>query len=415
MTTQGSTDVPFGEAVRFWARLGFISFGGPAGQIAIMREELVVRRRWIDEASFLHALNFCMLLPGPEAQQLASWLGWRLHGLLGGLVAGLLFILPGAVLMTVLAALYVRYGATPAVNALLWGVQAAVLAIVIAALVRLAARTLRWAIAWTIAAAALAAILLGVSYPSVVLGAAALGAMALRSSEPRSVRDGTIGTRAGLGRSALILLAGVLLAGAVYALLPAGRLADMATFFTGAALVTFGGAYAVLPYVAQASVEHYGWLAPADLVHALALGESTPGPLILVLAFIAFLGGASDPAASAPLVGGAAAAAVALFFTFLPSFVLVLAGAPLVDWTERQPWLAAALSGITSAVVGVMAALALYLARHILWRGEGPATLDGLQLALVIAALAALTLFRQSLMRVLVAALAVGAVRLAVG
>jgi chromate transporter len=411
MTADAASGVRFGEAVRFWARLGCISFGGPAGQIAIMREELVVRRRWIDEASFLHALNFCMLLPGPEAQQLATWLGWRLHGVLGGLIAGLLFILPGAVLITALAALYVQYGATPAVSALLWGVQAAVLAIVIAALVRLAERTLQRATTWGIALAALAAILLGVSYPWVVVGAATLGAIALRTATPRSVRDNTSDTVATLGRGTVILLCGVLLAGAVYALLPAGRLADMATFFTGAALVTFGGAYAVLPYVAQASVEHYGWLAPSDLVHALALGESTPGPLILVLAFIAFLGGASDPAASVPLVAGVAAAAVALFFTFLPSFVLVLAGAPLVAWTERQPWLAAALSGITAAVVGVMAALALYLARHTLWRGDGSGALDLPQLVLALAALVALTVFRQSLGRVLVAALAVGALR----
>ncbi len=400
----------FGEAARFWARLGLISFGGPAGQIAIMREELVVRRRWIDEASFLHALNFCMLLPGPEAQQLATWLGWRLHGVLGGLVAGLLFILPGAILITALAALYLHFGSTSAVKALLWGVQAAVLAIVITALVRLGGRTLERPAAWVIAMLALLAVLSGVSYPWVVLAAAAMGWAALRTSFVGEARAETraVSLRWSLG----VMLVALLLGGLVYALLPAGRLAEMARFFTGAALVTFGGAYAVLPYVAQASVEHYGWLGAADLVHALALGESTPGPLILVLGFIAFLGGASDPAAATPLLGGVTAAAVALFFTFLPSFALVLAGAPLVAWTERQPWLAAALSGITAAVVGVMAALAVYLAEHILWRGDWRGVPDGAQFALVLAALIALTVFGQSLVRVLLAALAVGALRL---
>jgi chromate transporter len=421
------------EALRFWLKLGFVSFGGPAGQIAIMHTELVERRSWISERRFLHALNFCMVLPGPEAQQLATYLGWLLHRTWGGLAAGLLFVLPSMAILIALAWIYVAFGDLPLVAGLFYGIKPAVVAIVLHAAWRIGGRTLKNGALWAIAAAAFVALFaFDVPFPAIVLGAALLGVIGGRlwprrfmpgggghavgtstAHAPALIDDDTPPpaharlTRAGLARVVGLGLA--LWVGAM-ALLAArfgidGLLTQMGWFFTKAALLTFGGAYAVLPYVYQGAVEHYGWLTGPQMIAGLALGETTPGPLIMVVAFVGFVGAWQAPmfGAESMLASGVLAACVVTFFTFLPSFVFILAGAPLVESSHGNLRFTAPLTAITAAVVGVIVNLALFFARHVFWPQGMTGEIDGPALAIAGAALLALFRFKLGVIPVIAA------------
>ena len=409
-----------GEAFRYWFRLGWISFGGPAGQIAIMHRELVDERRWISESRFLHALNYCMVLPGPEATQLATYIGWLMHRTSGGLVAGILFVLPSLAVLIALSWLYVAFGSVPIVAGVLYGIKPAVVAIVLHAAWRIGSRALRhWAL-WLIAAAAFVAIFaFEVPFPAIVVAAGVLGALGGRGWPHAFSRDAAHGGAGGMHAPALIddatptpeharytpaRLVRVVAVFVVVWLVALGTLAaafgwtstlaQMGWFFTKAALLTFGGAYAVLPYVYQGAVESFGWVTAPQMIDGLALGETTPGPLIMVVAFVGFVGAWTHVAlgAAAPFVAGAAGACVATFFTFLPSYLFILAGGPLVESTHGQLRFSAPLTGITAAVVGVIVSLALFFASHVFWpRGATGAT-DFV--ALAIALLAAVALFR---------------------
>jgi chromate transporter len=380
MNLAAPAPVTFGEAFRFWLKLGFISFGGPTGQIAIMHQELVERRRWISENRFLHALNFCMVLPGPEATQLATYIGWLMHRTWGGIVAGTLFVLPSVFILIALSWIYVTYGNVPLVAGIFYGIKPAVVAIVLAAAWRIANRALKHLALWGLAAAAFVAIFaFDAPFPVIVLGAGIIGYLGGRvfpgifSSRnehkktngfgPALIDDDTptpahalfswakLGAYVGAG----LTLWGLLMAALVAAGGWDGTLAQMGFFFSQAALLTFGGAYAVLPYVYQGAVEHYGWLTGPQMIDGLALGETTPGPLIMVVAFVGYLG------------AGTAGALVATFFTFLPSFIFIFAGAPFVETTHGNLKFSAPLTGITAAVVGVIVNLALFFAGHVLW------------------------------------------------
>ncbi|AFY28260.1 chromate efflux transporter [Cyanobium gracile] len=376
-------------AARFWLRLGLVSFGGPAGQIALLHAELVERRRWLSERRFLHALNYCMLLPGPEATQLATYLGWLMHGLGGALIAGGLFLLPSVVVLLSLSAIYALWGQLPALAAVFWALKPAVLGIVLQAAWRLGRRTLHNPALALIAAVACLALAVGrVPYPALIIATALVGWIGgrLRPALFRGPSPQTPGAPGGatppeaalhgddtptpaharfcwpgLG---LTLLGGGAALGLPLALLTLaggwdGQLATMARFFTKVALVSFGGAYAVLPYVAQGAVDTYGWLDAAQMVDGLALGETTPGPLIMVVAFVGFMGGWNG---SGTLSAGVVAALVVVWFTFLPSFLFILAGGPLVEASREDLRVGAPLTAITAAVVGVIVSLALYLA-----------------------------------------------------
>ncbi|MBE7941899.1 MULTISPECIES: chromate efflux transporter [Ramlibacter] len=415
--------VSFREALRFWLWLGFVSFGGPAGQIAVMHRELVERRRWISERRFLHALNYCMLLPGPEAQQLATYIGWLMHRTWGGVVAGGLFVLPSLVLLVALSGVYAAWGQVPVIAGLFYGIKPAVVAIVLQAVWRIGSRTLRdprqVPLLWAIALGSFVAIaFLQVGFPWVVGAAALLGWAGARvwpaqfpggrghapapvpPGEPFVIDDDTptpVHARFSRGGLVRVVLAGAALWALPLALLVAlggwqGPLARMAVFFTKAALLTFGGAYAVLPYVFQGAVEQFHWLTAAQMMDGLALGETTPGPLIMVVAFVGFVGGWTKQVLGPDALfwAGALAASVATWFTFLPSFLFILAGGPLVEATHGNLRFTAPLTGITAAVVGVIASLGLFFLVHVGWP-DGHAV-DGA--ALVIAAGAAVALLR---------------------
>ncbi len=433
-------------AYAFWLKLGFVSFGGPAGQIALMHSELVERRRWISEARFLHALNYCMLLPGPEAQQLATYLGWLLHRTAGGVIAGALFVLPSLLILIVLSGIYTAYGEQPLIAGLFYGLKPAVTAIVLQAAVRIGSRTLKNGALWAIAAAAFVAIFaLGLPFPAIVLAAGLIGYVG-GQRVPRLFAAGGKGHAAGAGaaahapavidddtptpaharfssaRLAAVLAAGLLLWAAPLALLALlqgagwtqGTLAQMAWFFTKAALLTFGGAYAVLPYVYQGAVGQFGWLSPAQMIDGLALGETTPGPLIMVVAFVAFIGGwqAADLAAwlgpDRRFQAGALAALVVTWFTFLPSFVFILAGGPLVEATHGDLKFTAPLTAITAAVVGVIVNLALFFAYHVFWPMGWRGHFDIAAALLAVAAALALLRFKRSVIEVLVVSAGLG-------
>ena len=393
------TDAPapptFRQALAYWWRLGLVSFGGPAGQIALMHEDLVERRRWISERRFLHALNYCMVLPGPEAQQLATYLGWLMHRTAGGLVAGTLFVLPSLLLLIALSWAYLAWGHVPAVAGVLYGIKPAVTAIVVAAAVRIGTRALKNGWLWGIAAAAFVAIFaLGVPFPLIVVAAGLLGALGGRLAPARFAVGGGHGPAGGAHHPAVIdddtptppharftwarfgRVLGVTLAlwglaiGALALFVgPGAVLTQMAWFFTKAALLTFGGAYAVLPYVWQGAVEHFHWLTPAQMIDGLALGETTPGPLMMVVAYVGFVGGWTHAlfGPQAPLAAGIAAACVVTFFTFLPSFGFIFLGAPFIESTHGNLKFTAPLTGITAAVVGVIVNLAVFFAYHVLW------------------------------------------------
>ena len=363
---QEEGNVPFSDAARFWLRLGFVSFGGPAGQIAILHREVVERRGWIGERDFAGALNFCMLLPGPEALQLAVYLGWRLHGIRGGLVAGLGFIGPAIVLLLVLSWLYARYGSLPAAEGVLLGLKAAVLALVLQALVRIGRRALTTRLHVALAVAAFVALeLLRVPFPLIVLAAALIGlASAWRAPRPPL----EIASEPQRGRPLRVALAGLALwlaplVAVALALGPQSLWTRLYLFFTQAALVTFGGAYAVLGYVTQVLVDELGWLTAQQAVAGLALAETTPGPLVIVLQFMGFMAGWNQPGPLAPAAAAVLAALLASWATFLPSFVFIFLGAPWVERLQRMPRASAALAAVTAADVGIIATLLVLLAR----------------------------------------------------
>ncbi|MDF3215075.1 chromate efflux transporter [Mesorhizobium sp. M7A.F.Ca.CA.001.09.2.1] len=395
----GTVPVPaaptFTEAVKVWAKIGLLSFGGPAGQIALMHKELVEERRWIGERRFLHALNYCMLLPGPEAQQLAIYIGWLLHRTAGGLVAGILFVLPGALVMLALSSLYVLYGDVPLVAALFFGVKAAVLAIVVEAVVRISRRALKNRVMVSIAVAAFIAIYaLNVPFPLIVLLAGLTGwlgdriAPALFSGSAHGKDDvadfkGAVDlmfergelahvkpTRWHAPRTVAIWLP--LWLGPVLLIWwftgSASVWTEIGRFFSLMAVVTFGGAYAVLAYVAQAAVQSFGWLAPGEMVDGLGLAETTPGPLILVLQFVGFIAAFRHSGSLDPLVAGSLGALLTLWVTFTPCFFWIFLGAPYIEALRGNKALSAALGAITAAVVGVIMNLALWFALHVIFR-----------------------------------------------
>jgi chromate transporter len=405
------------QALRFWLKLGVISFGGPAGQIAIMHDELVERRRWISEGRFLRALNFCMALPGPEAQQLASYVGYSLHGTRGALAAGGLFVLPSFVLLVGLSAVYAAYGEVAVVGGVVRGLGAAVIALIVAAIVRIGGRVVRTPAALLVAVASFAAFVAGLPFPALIALGALIGwaagrrwPAALAQGDGHAIDAAAAGPPpegglAGLRRRAAIRLARTLviwLVPVAALLLAGGVVAELAGLFSVAALVTFGGAYAVLPFVADQAVSSFEWLSAEDMVAGLALGESTPGPLIMVNTFVGFLAGYN---VEGGLLWGIGGAAIATFCTFAPSFVLIINGAPLIDRIRAAGGLANALGGITLVVVGAIAGLAVFIARHTLVADDRP---DWLVVVLSAAAFLAIWRFRRSVVTVVLACAAAG-------
>jgi chromate transporter len=379
-----------GDATRVWFKIGCLSFGGPAGQIALLHREVVEERNWVSDRRFLHALNFCHLLPGPEAQQLAIYLGWLMHGPLGGFSAGLLFVIPGAAVMLALSLVYATLGSVPLIAALFYGLKSAVLVLVAEAVLRIGRRALKGRVAWTLAGTSFAALFLfNVPFPIVVLAAGLIGTLApgyfsggahgkakdgspalldaVLAADPGRAERFARGARiAGLASGALWLLPVILLTriGGVYA--------DVAWFFSKMAVVTFGGAYAVLAYVAQDAVQGYHWLSAPEMLSGLGLAETTPGPLILVLQFVGFLAGYRAPGSHSGIAGGVAASVLTLWVTFLPCFTFVFLGAPLLERLQGNRKLSGALSAVTAAVVGVVANLAVWFALHALFRRTVP-------------------------------------------
>ena len=368
--------VPWRQALAFWFRLGFISFGGPAGQIAIMQTELVEKRRWISQARFLHALNFCMLLPGPEAQQLAIYIGWLLHRTRGGIVAGLLFVLPSMFILWALSFVYVTYGNVPWVAAIFYGLKPAVLAIVAAAVIRIGRKALGNVAMWFIAAAAFVAIFyFQLPFPVVVFGALGFGFLWKTPAIARTT-DEALGepahTQPSFNRALRVAAIGLTLWWAPIFLAGIwqgwdGTLFREGVFFSKAAVVTFGGAYAVLPYVAQQAVEHYGWLQTGQMIDGLGLAETTPGPLIMVLQFVGYLGGWNQPGALPPFLAATLGALITTWATFVPCFLWVLLGAPYIERLRGNAKLSSALSAVTAAVVGVILNLAVWFGWHVIF------------------------------------------------
>lgn len=415
------TPISIAEAFWYWLKLGFISFGGPAGQIAIMHADLVEKRRWISEQRFLHALNYCMFLPGPEATQLAVYIGWLMHRTLGGIIAGTLFVLPSLVILGTLAWIYLVYGNVPAVAGILYGIKPAVVAIVLAAAWRIGSRTLKngWLIAIAVAAF-IAIAVIKLPFPFIILGAALIGLVGGRliphrfqiggaqnaahkqSYGPALIDDDTPTPEHALfspAKLTLLCLAGIGIGTIVWAALAAmpdstGALAQMGWFFTKAALLTFGGAYAVLPYVYQGAVETYQWLTPTQMIDGLALGETTPGPLIMIVAFVGFVGAWKKEVFGADhlLLAGISGACVATFFTFLPSFIFILAGGPIVESTRDNIRLTSPLTAISAAVVGVIVSLAVFFAEHVFHLFQPVAEWDLAAIAIAVAA--AVAIFR---------------------
>ena len=401
--------VSLARMTRVFGKIAALSFGGPAGQIALMHRVLVDEEKWVSERRFLHALNFCMLLPGPEAQQLATYIGWLMHGVPGGLIGGGLFILPGVAAIMALSVIYAIYGATPAIGGAFFGLKAAVLALVIAAIFRLAAKALKSAPQRAIALLAFIALALcNAPFPLVVLGAGLVGLLfAGQFAHAHGAADDAENAAAPAARQALraagvLALLWLLPVAALFVLLgPEDVYARIAVFFSKMAVVTFGGAYAALSYVAQQAVERFHWLAPAEMLDGLGMAETTPGPLIMVLQFVGFMAAFRNAGALPPLAAGALGGLLATFVTFVPCFLWIFAGAPYVERLRENTTLTAALSAISAAVVGVIGNLALWFATHFLFRAHwtlaplplqlpDPASLDIAALALSLAAGAAL-------------------------
>jgi chromate transporter len=412
------TSISLSQACRYWAKLGLISFGGPAGQIALMHQELVDKRKWISEKQFLHALNFCMLLPGPEAQQLATYIGWLLHGRWGGIIAGTLFVLPAFILMLVLGYSYMMFGSLPVAQAILWGIKPAVVALVAFAALRIAKKTLHHRSLFLIAAMALISVaVFNISFPIVIFFAGLIGWLLRHQIEPQDSANSPMLKSSSHSSSHAWLSVGIIglaifAVGITSLLVIFGQhhvLTSMAWFFTKSALLTFGGAYAVLPYISHALVDQYQWLTPAQMIDGLALGETTPGPLIMVISFVSFVAGWNQHifGTDALLASALAASAVATFFTFLPSFVMVLMGAPLIEASHQQLHLKAPLTGISAAVVGVIINLAIFFASHVFWHEH---RLDYWSLALAIVAFIVLQKQKASPLVVILACALIGAI-----
>ena len=427
--TEPPASVSLWQAFAFWLKLGFISFGGPAGQIAIMHEELVVRRRWLSEKRFLHALNYCMVLPGPEAQQLATYIGWLMHKTRGGIVAGVLFVLPSLLLLIALSWIYIAYGQVAWVAGLFYGIKPAVTAIVIQAAHRIGSRALKNNFLLGIAAASFVAIFaFNVPFPLIVLAAAIIGFVGGRKwPDSFSAGGGHAASQVNFGNSlinddtptpphaifSVKRLLQVLLAGLTLWAVPMGYLVmhngwdhtftQMSWFFTKAALLTFGGAYAVLPYVYQGAVEQFGWITATQMIDGLALGETTPGPLIMVVAFVGFVGGYVKAVLGPDslFLAGALAAMLVTWFTFLPSFIFILAGGPFVESTHNDLKFTAPLTAITAAVVGVIVNLALFFGYHTLWPQGFTGSVDIPSAFIAAGASLALLKFKRNVMQVI--------------
>ena len=443
MPTIGADGRPwpsFREAAVVWLRVAMLSFGGPAGQIAVMHRIVVEEKRWLGEARFLHALNFCMLLPGPEAQQLTIYLGWLMHQWRGGLVAGVLFVLPGMLAVMVLTCIYALYGEVDVVAAMFFGLKAAVLAIVLQAVVRIGKKALRNSVMATLAGLSFVGIFFfDTPFPVIIIAAALIGALSGRYGVQSFLGSGataTDGEGMGGGNSilgeevpdharpeasrvlgisvVLLLLWATPVIGLVLFLGPGNVFVDISVFFSKMAVVTFGGAYAVLAYVAQAAVETYGWLEPGEMLDGLGLAETTPGPLIMVTQFVGFLGAFRDAGGLTPLVAGVLGGLLTTWVTFVPCFLWIFMGAPYVEQLRQSQVLSAAFVAITAAVVGVILNLAVWFALHVMFKDVGTfeafglrvavpdlITLDPIAVALVVAALLAVFIFRVGMIALL--------------
>ena len=416
------------EAFPYWLKLGFISFGGPAGQISMMHQELVEKRRWISEHRFLHALNYCMLLPGPEAIQLAIYIAWLMHGVGGAIMAGVLFFMPAFVLLSALAAVYLNFGDVSLVQGIFYGIKPAVVAVVLFAAWRIGSKAIKNSLLGGIAAMAFVGIFFfKIDFPLIVLAAGILGAIGGKLAPAQFKGGGGHGAsnktygpaliddqtpppaHAAFSWSKLTVTTLIFLGIGVASLLALGSSADlykMGEFFTGAAFLTIGGAYAVLPYVYQGAVEHYGWLTGSQMIDGLALGETTPGPLIMVVTWVGYIGGVTKAVFDSPMTAGLAGAAVATFFTFLPSFWFIIAGGPMVEATRGELKFTAPLTAITAAVVGVIVNLAAFFAWHTFWP-QGTATepfaapFEWLPVIVAIAAFLAMWKYKQDIMKVI--------------
>ena len=426
--TSPPAPVTLGTAFKYWLKLGFISFGGPAGQISMMHQELVEKRRWISEHRYLHALNFCMLLPGPEAIQLAIYISWLMHGVKGAIVAGVLFFMPAFLLLSLLGGVYLAWGDVPLVQGIFYGIKPAVVAIVLFAAWRIGSRALKNEVLWGMAALAFIGIFFfDIGFPWIVLAAAILGAIggklmpakfkgggghgaSNKEYGPAIIDDDTpTPAHAKFSWAKLTITVIAVIAiwlAAMYAIRGEQTLTDMGSFFTKAAFLTIGGAYAVLPYVYQGGVEHYGWLTGPQMMDGLALGEATPGPLIMIVTWVGYLGGVAKGVYDNPVAAGLAGASVATFFTFLPSFLFILAGGPLVEATRDELKFTAPLTGITAAVVGVILNLAAFFAWHTFWpqaTAEAPfaGTFDWFPVVVAIASFVALWKYKADIMKVI--------------
>ncbi|PXX15989.1 chromate transporter [Nitrosomonas ureae] len=428
--------VSFMEAFIYWLKLGFISFGGPAGQISMMHQELVERRRWISEQRFLHALNYTMVLPGPEAQQLATYIGWLMHGTWGGIMAGALFVLPSFFILVALTWIYLIYSEVPAIAGILYGIKPAVTAIVLFAAYRIGSRALKNNLLRAISVAAFIAIFVfNLPFPYIVLMAGLIGYIGshympdkFRSGNHHAKSKDTYGpalidddtpipehARFQWSRFIAFAVIGLLIWGSVMVMLAmqygwSGVLTQMGWFFTKAAFMTFGGAYAVLPYVYQGGVEHYMWLNAVQMIDGLALGETTPGPLIMIVAFVGFVGGWSKAVFGPDMLflAGAAGASIATLFTFLPSFLFILLGGPFVEATRHDIKFTAPLTGITAAVVGVIVNLAVFFAYHVLWPNGFDAAFEWFSALIGIAAYFALFKYKAGIVTVIILCAVVG-------
>ena len=416
------------EATQYWFKLGLISFGGPAGQISIMHQELVEKRRWISEHRFLHSLNYCMLLPGPEAIQLAIYISWLMHGIVGAIIAGVLFFLPGFILLSTLAAVYLAYGDVLFVQGIFYGIKPAVVAVVLFAAWRIGSRALNNNVLYTMAALAFIGIFFfNIDFPWIVLVAAILGAIggkffpekfkgggghgaSKKTYGPAVIDDDTprpAHTKFSWGKLAVMVTAFIAIwAGAMLVISGEPTLVVMGEFFTKAAFLTIGGAYAVLPYVYQGAVVDYGWLTGPQMIDGLALGETTPGPLIMIVTWVGYMGGVAKDVFANPVSAGIAGATVATFFTFLPSFLFILAGGPMIEATRGELKYTAPLTGITAAVVGVIVNLAVFFAWHTFWPNASADTpfsgnFEWMSVLVAIASFIALWKYKVDIMKVI--------------
>ncbi|MEY2555768.1 MAG: chromate transporter [Verrucomicrobiota bacterium] len=429
-TTQDRHRAPsFGEAFRFWLKLGFISFGGPTGQIAIMQTELVEKKKWISQSRFLHALNFCMLLPGPEAQQLAIYIGWLLHKIRGGIVAGALFVIPSIFVLWTLSYIYAAFGNLPWIAAIFYGLKPAVTAIVLVAVMRIGRKALKNEVMWALAVLAFVAIyFLKIPFPAIVLGAGVIGFLGglfwkskfeMSVGEEASSRLSVISdeqespphTRPNLRRAVLISfvclvlwLAPTILAGVFRGW--ESTLFKEGLFFSKAAVVTFGGAYAVLPYVAQQALFHYGWLKPGQMMDGLGLAETTPGPLIMVLQFVGFMGAWQHPEGLPPLLAATLGALLTTWATFTPCFLWIFVGGPHIEQLRGNAKLTNALSAITAAIVGIVLNLAVWFALHVFFPSAG--VIDWFAIALCAAAFVAMLRYKIDIIPVVIASAVLG-------